>query len=449
MHLTVREYGHIGVSGDSQGLDYVSVPQKLFDHLKELALKTSDQEKSLLRPSKYGSMESLQVLNYVGILGIDDKTQLEILPKTTSDQQSLIDTRALLWKMLQVVSNVTPQETTETSLHTLPNSWLESLTRVVLKKITFLVRSGIKRDYVRREEHSSFLKGQLQLAKQMRARPGTEHKFHISYDQYLTDRAENRLLKSTLQTLNRWTTQLDNKRLCRELLFVFDEVPESTSTDSDLGQWRNDRGMAYYQPLLPWIKLILNEQSPVFSKGSHHGISLLFPMEKLFEEYVFRILRRDLQYGFRLKTQASSEHLLSHKGKGLFKLKPDGLITKNGIRYAVLDTKWKLLDASLSNSKDKYKLSQADFYQMFAYGMKYLAGSGELFLIYPSHQKFQVPLEYFEFNRELRLWALPFDLQSGELAYNLGTPLTEWYSGQAISFERTNSVLEGAGNGTF
>ena len=330
--------------------------------------------------------------------------------------------------MLRVVTNLTPQENGEAALHTLPNSWLESLTQLVLKKISLLVRSGIKRDYVRCEERSAFLKGQLQVAKQMRERPGTEHKFHVSYDQYLPDRAENRLLKTTLQRLNKWSNILENKRLCREFLFVLDDVPESTNIVNDIRRWRNDRGMAHYQPLLPWIKLILSEQSPVFSGGKHQGISLLFPMEKLFEEYVFRLMRSSLKPGFQLKTQASSAHLLFHKDKGLFRLKPDGLISRNGSRYAVLDTKWKLLDGSLKSNKDKYKLSQADFYQMFAYGMKYLSGSGELYLIYPCHKNFNEPLQCFEFTKELRLWVLPFDLESGELRHHSGIPLAKWYS---------------------
>ena len=36
----------------------------------------------------------------------------------------------------------------------------------------------------------------------------------------------------------------------------------------------------------------------------------------------------------------------------------------------MLDTKWKLLD--LADRKSNYGLKQSDFYQLFAYGNKYL-----------------------------------------------------------------------------
>jgi 5-methylcytosine-specific restriction enzyme subunit McrC len=235
------------------------------------------------------------------------------------------------------------------------------------------------------------------------------------------------LLKSALLRLNKWSSYLENKRLCREFLFVLDDVPESQHIENDFKYWRTDRGMAHYQPLLPWIKLILSDQSPVFSAGKHQGISLLFPMEKLFEEYVFKLLRRDLSTGFSLKTQASSKYLLNHNSKGMFKLKPDGLITNKGKHKAVLDTKWKLIDERLSSSKEKYNLSQSDFYQMFAYGMKYLDGLGELFLIYPSHADFSRPLASFEFDEKLQLWAIPFDLKSGRLIFDQNETIPAWY----------------------
>jgi 5-methylcytosine-specific restriction enzyme subunit McrC len=59
---------------------------------------------------------------------------------------------------------------------------------------------------------------------------------------------------------------------------------------------------------------------------------------------------------------------------------------------AVMDTKWKLLDASLNTIKDKYNLSQSDMYQLFAYGEKYLEGQGGLYLIYPKYRGFKEPL---------------------------------------------------------
>lgn len=57
----------------------------------------------------------------------------------------------------------------------------------------------------------------------------------------------------------------------------------------------------------------------------------------------------------------------------------------------VMDTKWKLVNSS-QQTKSLYGLAQADFYQMFAYGQKYLGGNGEMYLIYPAHDDFSQPI---------------------------------------------------------
>ena len=98
--------------------------------------------------------------------------------------------------------------------------------------------------------------------------------------------------------------------------------------------------------------------------------------------------------------------------EGWFQLKPDLLLTDSTVNRMVLDTKWKLIDGSKDNSRDKFGLSQADFYQMYAYGQTYLQGDGDIVLIYPKTADFNQALKVFKFpeSEKLRLWVLPFCL---------------------------------------
>ena len=83
-----------------------------------------------------------------------------------------------------------------------------------------------------------------------------------------------------------------------------------------------------------------------------------------------------------------------------------------------MDTKWKLVNQNNSTSKDKYGLSQSDFYQLFAYGQKYLGGHGDMFLIYPAWRKFDHEIEPFYFDEGLKLTVVPYDLESDQLLLN-------------------------------
>ena len=76
------------------------------------------------------------------------------------------------------------------------------------------------------------------------------------------------------------------------------------------------------------------------------------------------------------------------------------------------------MDGVKANGSDKYGLSQADFYQLHAYGQSYLEGDGVLALIYPKTAEFDQPLPVFEFPKTqgLKLWVLPFCLREKRLA---------------------------------
>lgn len=98
-----------------------------------------------------------------------------------------------------------------------------------------------------------------------------------------------------------------------------------------------------------------------------------------------------------------------HDGDKMFRLEPDLLLESTNQKW-VLDTKWKKLDAA--DRGNKYGLSQGDFYQLYAYGKKYLAGqaTSELVLIYPATESFSKSLPVFDYGDGMKLWVLPFDL---------------------------------------
>lgn len=77
----------------------------------------------------------------------------------------------------------------------------------------------------------------------------------------------------------------------------------------------------------------------------------------------------------------------------------------------VADTKWKLLGQDSSKPIHE-SIGQADLYQMFAYGKKYLRNQQvkEVYLIYPKSENFTKPLPVLEYDDDFRLFVLPFDL---------------------------------------
>ncbi|MEB0204685.1 McrC family protein [Pseudomonas sp. CCC3.1] len=407
--ITVREYARLTVDAVEPSLDRAQVSASAFDWLCQQSASFSRAGATLVQVE---GRRWLKLDSYVGVLETPCGTRLEILPKHFDSGDCEVQSRALLRRLIQRSLNLKPREVSPTALEVYDAPLSEWVIGQFLAALDHLIKRGMRFDYQRVEEEQRYLRGQLNVVAQMRQPPARKHFFHVRHDIFVADRAENRLLKLALERVCQTTQDPANWRLSHELRGVLHEVPASPSVRDDFRAWRTDRSMAHYQPIKPWCELILNQQMPIAVAGEWRGISLLFPMEKLFERYVEGWLRRSLPPEAKLTAQAASEYLCEHQDGRMFRLEPDLLVRKGGQSW-VLDTKWKRL-SSVDREK-KYGLSQSDFYQLFAYGQKYLQGRGELVLIYPRRAEFQHALPPFDFGDGLRLWVLPFDMEAERL----------------------------------
>lgn len=347
--------------------------------------------------------------NYVGVMFTPTGEHIEVLPKTgrksESTEQAITESREMLLMMLQHLGAFRYVASNQASVASKKMPLLEVFIAQFLQSVNMLVKRGLKSDYVTQEDNLHFQKGKLQVSQQIRHNLVNKHKFYVEYDEYLINRPANRILKMALLKLGNYTRLATNQKLLRELQFAFAEVPNCKSVKQDINALKLDRGMSDYHRPIEWAKLILDGFSPLSMKGKSSALSLLFPMEAVFESYVASVLKRQLPDDVVLTTQASSKYLVSHNEQSQFQLKPDLLLTLPDNSKLILDTKWKLLDLEEHN----YGLSQSDLYQMFAYGHKYLNGMGDLLLIYPAHSGFKKAIKYsFDFSESLRLWVVPF-----------------------------------------
>lgn len=424
--MTVREYARLTTAEDYRSLDEHTVTGSAFDYLCQLSAGFRRGGTNLLQMEDRVSM---RLDSFVGVVETPCGTVLEILPKHADHAEDAAWARGLLRKMLPCALDLATRDVNTASIELFKSPLTEWVMQKFLQSLDHLVKLGVRFDYVRVEEEQRFLRGQLDVARQMRQPAGRQHFFQIRHDVFSPDRPENRLLKSALDKVSKHTQEAGNWRLAHELASLMAEIPASTHQTEDFRAWRKDRLMAHYQPIKPWCELVLGEHMPLALKGNSHGISMLFPMERLFEKYVASKIQACLVAGAAVSAQVSEHSLCRHEKKDFFKLKPDLLLTHDSRKW-VLDTKWKRLDGVLraygdEDGAQKYGLKQSDFYQLFAYGHKYLGGQGDVVLIYPVTKEFDALLPVFNFSTELNLWVVPFDLDSEQLLHgDFWLPLT-------------------------
>lgn len=407
--VIVREYARLTTDQVDATLDQASIKPSAFDWLCNLAAGFNKGGASLLQVE---NRRWLKLDNFVGVVETPCGTLIEILPKHSNDasESTAIASRKLLIKMLEVALDLPIRTTDKTDIQTFKHPLLEWVMKQFILSLDHLLKRGLRFDYQRVEAEQRYLRGQLDVTKQMRQPPGRAHIFNIRHDLFLPDRPENRLLKSALLRVCMTTQQPETWRLSHELAGLMAEIPDSQDIKNDFQQWRNVRLMTHYQPARSWCELVLGQHMPITVHGQTHGISLLFPMEKLFERYVEVQLRKQLPTHYTLQSQSRSKYLCTHNANNMFQLRPDFLIHCGEDISFVLDTKWKLL--SVNESENRYGLNQSDFYQLFAYGHRYLKGKGEMFLIYPHTKVFPALLYPFAFSSNLKLWVISFDLEN-------------------------------------
>ena len=421
--ISIREFGLLGKAdqGDEhipqQSLDKALISPGAYEYLKQM-MSSGQQYERLFRPVHKWQKAWLQVKNYVGVVETPCGVRIEILPKISSVASDTAKPRRQLLKMLERVYKISLVDSGRGNVEKINRTLPEILIRQFLQEVNQLIKRGVRSDYLLEAGRKRFLRGRLDVGQQINLPPGQKDQFCIEYDEYLMDRPENRLLHSALIKVNGWARTPENQKWARELAFVFAQLPASQNIENDLRCWRNDRSVAHYQKLKPWCELILRQQSPFSLKGHFDGISFLFPMEQLFEKYVTIMLRKQIAQGYSLTSQAMPGYLARHSGTNWFALKPDLLVRNGKEIVSILDTKWKLIDESLSNTRDKYGLSQSDFYQLFAYGHQILSGAGRLFLIYPQYSKFGSGLEAFHLSETLTLFVVPWDLENDRLVFD-------------------------------
>ncbi|MDQ9041486.1 McrC family protein [Acinetobacter nosocomialis] len=418
--ITVREYAYISVAHTGcpeSTIDHAYISASAFDHLCELSASFSKHGAKVF---ELAGRRKLRLDQYVGVIETKCGTRIEILPKhvditlNESDENAIEKERELLKKMLKVSLHLPYRDAGEASLSRFKQPIHEWIIDQFLCNFEKLIQRGLRFDYQRVQEEQKYLRGQLQHVKHMRQSPAKKHIFPIEHDIYEADRPENRLIKTALDVVCKKTRSSKNWKLAQELRLMTGEIPKSQNIVQDFKQWQSGRLLALYTEIKPWTELILSEYMPVSTQGNWYGMSLLFPMEKLFEHYVAYHLCRELN-DWEVKRQVSSQHMCLYESRPIFRLKPDIQIQhKKTRKKIILDTKWKLLDQN--DQTRRFGLKDSDIQQMFAYSYYYLDHASEVILVYPRQErKFSEELS-FSFNLKdtpASLRVIPFDLDKG------------------------------------
>lgn len=372
--LTVKEF---------QEIKKEDLGERNFILLEEFIEENSgdDVEERLsdfLRISSHKGVKVIKPQNYVGIINIDNKVQIEILPKIDIGDENKL--RKLFLKMISCLKEFKGKSFKNAQINDSQLPIYEVFIHMYLNEVQELLKKGLKSDYLTIEGNLTFFKGKFLINQHLKHNIIRKDRFYMAYDEFHINRPENRLIKTTLLKLNKISSNGKNQLLAKRLLTEFEMVNQSTNIDKDFSLVKKDRNAQAYQSLMTWSQVFLKNKSFSTFKGTENVNALLFPMEKIFEAYVAKQLKIKFPE-WNVETQKDDKYLFDNPKT--FRLRPDIYMSKGGAAI-VLDTKWKKLIQNSKNSK-KYGISESDMHQMYAYAYKYDVEN--IILIYPKHSE--------------------------------------------------------------
>lgn len=310
---------------------------------------------------------------YVGVIQVGQLT-IEILPKAdrnnvSHSQDDYHRWHGVLIDMLRVCKKIDVKSDSETELKRKNNSILDLYYQLFIDEVFMLLSRGLIKQYRRCEGNVNALKGRLHFAKNIQQNLIRKDKFYTAHQTYDQDYIFNQILLKAIDILGQtsYSSQiLDSVRKIRVMMSDI-SLKEIYTTDFEKIRW--GRKTESYRKAINIAQLIILNYAPDIKAGKENMLAILFDMNKLWEEYVFRILQLANKDGkYRLSFQ-NSKHFWETKT-----IRPDILIENIASQETfIIDTKWKVI--SSNNPSDD------DLKQMYAYNMYWKAVRG--ILLYP------------------------------------------------------------------
>ncbi|SKC47750.1 5-methylcytosine-specific restriction enzyme subunit McrC [Bacteroidales bacterium WCE2004] len=414
---TVVEQGRIYREGDyleEVSLSQITMPDASFDNLQKYVkgcIRNGKEGRSLFRLSCDRHGDVIIAQNYVGVVEFSKGEQIEILPKIFTKKKDVsVTLKSYFTKLLGTVRNfprINPGAAQLSTQRDFPI--IDIFISSYITEVQSLLNKGLKSDYVSVEDSFPGIKGKVLIAKTIREKVLAPEKCVCLYSDYTPDAPINRVIKSTLQLLLGASKSTKNTSALIQLLSHFQSVSSSMNYRADLAAARKICTISReYEQILQWTEVFLTGQSFTNVEGTVRNTSIMFPMEKVFEDFIaYNMIKYSGAYS--VKPQDKSCFLVVHKDAERFQLRPDVVVRKSSSPVLILDTKWKAIDENREN--ENYGISQADMYQLYAYGKKYkekFGGKPHLVLLYPANENFTKPLANYDYKGDLVLDVIPF-----------------------------------------
>jgi 5-methylcytosine-specific restriction enzyme subunit McrC len=323
---------------------------------------------------------------YVGVIQVGNIT-IEILPKISQvvEKGDKEKWQKVLIDMLRECRWMHVYAHDKASLRFKPNSILEAYLELYVKECEELIREGLVKKYRTVANNQNALKGKLLFNKQIQINLVHKERFYTRHQVFDRENVFNQVLLKALRLIPALSPSPYLKDKVYNLLLSFPDLEDIVVKHDTFEKLVFNRKTLRYKAAIEIAAMLLLNYRPDISTGQNHVLAILFDMNDLWEEYIYRQLYKCKPPHWKLRSQNSKQFWKLNNSNVSKTVRPDIFIhNQTTDSNLIIDTKWKIPDNNVP--------ADNDLKQMFVYNEYW--NSNNALLLYPRANYSEEPIYY-------------------------------------------------------
>lgn len=316
----------------------------------------------------------IETNSWVGVIKYKN-SHFQILPKLICDNE---DNKENILKnlifMLSYTKKLDIKTSNEAKLSSAKNPFIEILIREYAKSLFECLKRLTPKKYVREEDNLKFIKGKIRFSENIRYNCTNKARFYCEYNEFSENNILNQLFLFVTTCLYNISNDSYNKKTLKFIINYFADINLIRFDKFKVEKIKLSRNQELFRKPFNLAKMLVEKTSVDLSKNKFENITLIWDMNKLFEEFIFEIMKKyEKEFECTLTAQRGRKLLVgdTSKKRNTF---VDIMVEKDDGEKIVLDTKYKKFVTT-----DDF--SNADVFQVSTYCLLHKANHA--ILLYP------------------------------------------------------------------
>lgn len=329
------------------------------------------------------NQNSVETTSWVGVVKYKN-IHIQILPKliytenyNENDYKHINNVLNNLIFMLSYTKKLNIKTNEDAKLNSSKNPFLEILIREYAKSLLECLKKLTPKQYVIKEDNLKYIKGKINFSQNIRLNVTKPYRFYCNYNEFSEDNILNQLFLFVSSYLYNISTDKTNKKLLKFIIDYYAEIQFVRFDKYNAKQIKLSRTQELFKKPFNLAIMFLEHSSIDLSKNKFDNITLVWDMNKLFEEFIFELINKNKEE-FKIDVEYQKRRRLLVNDISKKRNTFVDIMIKKGNKKIVLDTKYKKFE-----SIDDFK--NEDVFQVSTYCLIHNAHNA--ILLYPQWSK--------------------------------------------------------------